>query len=280
MKAKLLILALITTALFSSLTPPKPTIYYRNVFWLGYGNNMFRYVNASEKDMEILFNATNENEGYYIDTLTKELFYHNYNFTGYKTAQDLPKTRRIGKITLSPILPQTTITPYTSVNVSKFFKNKIDIEAINKKNILYSISYYDDITNKTQGEWLKKPIIFNTYIDVNNDGIKEKLTFSIKYHNPYDEDPPFGQTIFLDELKIIFSAQQDKRWKVYDEIIVPNLNSDLNNIQVIQITKNIPPVIYINSEYNARNGNAGTSKVLLFGNIHKTPIQTIKYPYY
>jgi hypothetical protein len=200
--------------------------------------------------------------GFYLDTLTKDLFYNTYNVDesnpGYKNEKDFSRYCDVGKINYKE-------PPYQVIRdrgLYNLFQHKLNVNSVSG-NILLDISN-DNIEELAKGNRTAEPISISLLTDLNNDNQNEKITFILKYGNDGEGNP--DSLILLNELQIVFSSYKNKQWVVYDELILKKeLESRLDRILIFKPGLKFSPVIYINSASDMPGGKIMQSQLLLWG---------------
>lgn len=250
----------------------KPLVYYHNIIQLQ-GNGMrillFQHLIKSDGAFFQFGDLVDERPfGYYLDTLSKEIFYNNYDVgienLNYQDKNDFGKIYDVGKIELLSGSLHLRKQSLTNKTFNNFFYNKVQISDLNKE-VLFALS---DLNSKANSETnlFKQDVL----VDLNSDGIKEKVRILFRIDTDGESEDERSQGLTL-----VFFTRKGEKWVEYDKTLLnSNLEKDID--QIIFFEQKGYVNIYINSSFTTFSGEELQSQVLLVGSLSNKPIRITK----
>ncbi|TKC58541.1 hypothetical protein FBD94_18165 [Pedobacter hiemivivus] len=254
---------------------PPVVFYHKMVSLRGHIGSAALLFQSLSKSDDAFFEFTDKKDiGFYIDTLSHDLFYNNY-VVGEETVDTVHKTNfnkiyDVGKLNLRKGYLNITKQRVTNETFDGFFVNKVNLSNLNK-NVLLSLTEFSDNVHEKVSPGTKS-YTQSFLIDLNADGTKEKLVITVRF----DMDTPFEHRA-LSELEFKFSRYERNNWLLYDSINLKNeLERDIDQITVFRQERNSFPNIYINSSSTNMNGKVLQDQVLLLGSTDTEEVKITK----
>jgi hypothetical protein len=244
---------------------PTPVFYHKSISLVGHTGArslFFQRLIASDDAFFKFSEVTDKRDiGFYMDTLTRDLFYNNYEIDNSTIdlmhKLNFDKIYDIGKINHKTGSLALTKHIVNNESFSGFFTDKVNLNEfmtrvngkVNAKSRSYSESFF---------------------VDLNSDGIKEKIQIilSLDMETPFDERG-------VSELEFRFFRPQAESWLLYDSIkLTDELEKYIDQIVIFKQRTNGLANIYINSSSFTKSGKDFQTQILLVGS---TDIREIKF---